>query len=147
MNTQTKTLRSLLERELQRQNDRPTHERVAETIFGFYLDNSEQQKIVLAALKTLQQHTAYGPALKAAKNILSFNVSANPNFSIIRGQARDRRASLQQSALDLASTQPVRLLHLPARNLRLALQAATSAQATALIEAWNALSLYEQTHT
>ncbi len=130
-------LEQQLEREMQRHNN-PT--RAAEGIFALCLDQKIKRN---DALTTLEQIQIFPEALEQIKRFFL----ENETFEILtRERVLARRSSPRASALFCAQNNDLEgLRRLTGQDLQLALKAASILEAKLLIEAWNFLSVYEQT--
>ncbi len=126
-----------LEREFQRHQN-PT--RAAEGLYGLCLDQQFAPKMVLQELEMLK---IYPEAVAATRRLLT----ENENLEILtRERLLARRNTPRASALLLAQQNDLEgLRRLTGKDLQLALRAASVLEAKPIIEAWNALSVYEQT--
>lgn len=139
-------LHTILEEELIREPRDEAVWRAAEGVYGFVLDHPELSLQAIAqSLRWLVDEPHLAEAARAASRVL---LESGGLEADTRDRAQARRGELHPSALELARENDLfSLRRLPARALRFALQAARPAEARALIEAWNAMPLYEQTHT
>ncbi len=139
-------LHTILEQEQAREPREGAAWRGAEGVYGFVLDHPELSLQAIAqSLKWLVDEPQLEQAARVAARVL---LEAGGPESDARDRAQARRGELHPSALELARENDIfSLRRLPARALRFALQAARPSEAGALIEAWNAMPLYEQTHT
>jgi hypothetical protein len=139
-------LHTILEQELTREPESGAAWRAAEGVYGFMLDHPELPLQAIAqSLRWLTDEPNLEDAARIASRVL---LEIDGDAVDARDRTQARRGELHPSALELARDNDVfSLRRLPARALRFALQAAKPNEAKALIEAWNALPLYEQTHT
>lgn len=138
-------LARLIERELAR-GAAHAAERAAEGLYGWTLDHPDVSLDALAnALRTLVDSPRLAAPVRRAARLLA---EPTPEDASLISRAEARRRDPHASPLELARLADTEALRrLPARALRLALQAATPAIAPALIDAWNALPLHEQERT
>jgi hypothetical protein len=119
-----------------RHND-PT--RASEGVYALCMDLQLEPKKVLA---TLRQIEVFPEAVRLTTRLFT----ENETFEVLtRERLLARRAPNHKSTLELAhmgSRESLR--RVSGKNLQLALQAAKPPEAALLIEAWNQLSLYEQ---
>ena len=126
-----------LEREFQRHQN-PT--RAAEGLYGLCLDQQFAPKIVLRELEAIK---VFPEALTAIRRLFSENETLEV---LTRERLLARRNTPRASALLLAQQNDLEgLRRLTGKDLQLALRAASLLEAKLIIEAWNALSVYEQT--
>jgi hypothetical protein len=142
-------LQAILEQELARHtNATIVQARVAESIFGFAVDNPKiEQELILEALALLsdQGREAMRDAVNAAKRIFLENETLEV---LTRERVLERRKPQRASAVQLAKENDLEgLRRIGARALQLGLQAAKPDVAKVLIEAWELLSQYERSHT
>jgi hypothetical protein len=142
-------LQTILEQELARHPDVTiVQARVAESIFGFAVDNPKiEQELILEALALLADlgREALRDAVNAAKRIFLENETLEV---LTRERVLERRKPQRASAIELARENDLEgLRRIGARALQLGLQAAKPDVAKVIIEAWELLSLYERSHT
>ncbi len=139
-------LHTILEQEQEREPESGAAWRGAEGVYGFMLDHPELPLQAIAqSLRWLIDEPQLEYAARVATRVL---LESDGDAVDTRDRAQARRGELHPSALELARENDVfSLRRLPARALRFALQAAKPTEAKVLIEVWNALPLYEQTHT
>jgi aminoglycoside/choline kinase family phosphotransferase len=142
-------LQTILESELARQtNATSVQARVAESIFGFAVDNPKiEQELILEALALLSDlgREALRDAVNAAKRIFFENETLEV---LTRERVLERRKPQRASAIELAKNNDLEgLRRIGARALQLGLQAAKPDVAKVIIEAWELLSQYERSHT
>lgn len=139
-------LHTILEQEQAREPRADAAWRAAEGVYGFVLDHPELS--LQAIVQSLRWLVDEPPLDQAARVVARVLLEFGDLEADARDRAQARRGELHPSALELAHENDVfSLRRLPARALRFALQAAKPSEAKALIEAWNAMPLYEQTHT
>ncbi len=126
----------ILEREYQRHQN-PA--RAAEGLYGLCLDQQFAPKMVQQELLELE---IYPEAVAATRRLLT----ENENLEVLtRERLLARRTTPRASALLLAQQNDLEgLRRLTGKDLQLALRAASVLEAKPIIEAWNALSVYEQ---
>jgi hypothetical protein len=139
-------LHTILEQEQEREPHVEAAWRAAEGVYGFVLDHPELSLQAIAqSLRWLVDEPPLEEAARTAARVL---LESDGQAADTRGRPLARRGELHPSALELARENDLfSLRRLPARALRFALQSAKPSEAKALIEAWNAMPLYEQTHT
>jgi len=135
-----KNLKSLLQNQLEREATHNNPTRASEGVYALCLDLNLESKKVLAALKKLE---VFPEAVRLTVRLLTENETLE---ILTRERLLARRAPNRPSALELArSNNTEGLRRVAGRDLQLALQAAKPLEAGRLIEAWNVLSVYEQT--
>ncbi len=142
-------LQTILEQELARRpNATIVQARVAESIFGFAVDNPKiEQELILEALAVLsdQGRKELQEAVNAAKRIFLENETLE---ILTRERVLERRKPQRASAVQLAREHDLEgLRRIGARALQLGLQAAKPDVAKVIVEAWELLSHYERSHT
>jgi hypothetical protein len=117
--------------------------RAAEGLYGWVLDHPELDlSEVAAAVKVAADLPATAGAARAAARLLA---ESGPREDGVRERASERHGEHHPSALQLARAGDAEgLARLPARALRIGLQAATPPEASHLIAAWNALPVYDR---
>lgn len=119
-------------------HDSPT--RAGEGLFGLCMDLRLEPQKVLGALAQLEVHPA---AILATRRLLTENETLEV---LTRERLLARRSAPKAVALALARAFDTEgLRRVSGKDLQLALRAASVAEAKAIIEAWNALSVFEQT--
>jgi hypothetical protein len=141
--TEPEAIRALLERELAADG---SAERAAEAFYGWLLDHPEAGLPAVAdALRALGSEERFRGVARLAARLLA---EPGPADADLLERVRARRVAVHGSPLELGRRgDAAALRRLPARALRLGLQAATPAEAGPLIEAWAALPLYERERT
>jgi hypothetical protein len=137
-----KDIKTLLLNQLLREAklDNPT--RASEGVYALCLDLNLEPKKVLAALRQLE---VFPEVVRLTVRLFTENETLEV---LTRERLLARRAPNRPSALELARTNNTEALRrVSGRDVQLALQAAKPLEAKLLIEAWNLLSVYEQTRT
>jgi hypothetical protein len=134
-------IKQLLEQQLEREHQRhqdPT--RAAEGLYGLCLDNQFAPKMVLRQLEGIE---IFPQSIAKLQRLFV----ENENLEVLtRERLLARRSTPRASALFLAQQADLEgLRRLPGKDLQLSLRAASVLEAKIIIEAWNALSVYEQT--
>ena len=139
-------IQTIIERELERHPHSTAL--AAESVFAFAVDHPEiPQAVILEAL----EHLGHEPreVLRDSAQAATRLFTENETLEVLtRERVLLRRSPAHKSALALAEAGDTEgLRRLPARALKLGLQALNPAHAKAIIEAWNLLPLYEREHT
>ncbi len=134
--------RRLLQRELGKHSDAT---RAGEGAYAFALDQQLEPTAALGALKQLEGEALFSASSSAAQRLFVENETLEV---LTRERVLMRRETPKESALELARVGNLEALRrVSGRNLQIALQRAQPSAATALIEAWKLLPLYEQERT
>jgi hypothetical protein len=134
-------MKQLLEQQLEREHQRHTNPlRASEGLFALCMDSQFAPKMVLLQLENIE---IYPETIAALKRLFI----ENENLEVLtRERLLARRSSPRADALSLARASDVEgLRRLTGKDLQLGLRAASVLEAKPMIEAWNALSVYEQT--
>ncbi len=134
-------IKQLLIEQLERENSRhqnPT--RAAEGVYALCMDQQLPSKMVLRELETIE---IFPQAIAATRRLFC----ENENLEVLtRERLLARRNTPRPDALSLAREADFEgLRRLTGKDLQLGLRAASVVEAKPMIEAWNALSVYEQT--
>jgi hypothetical protein len=134
-------IKQLLEQQLEREHQRhanPT--RASEGLYALCMDNQFAPKMVLRELETI---SIYPETIAATQRLFL----ENENLEVLtRERLLARRSFPRADALSLARAADLEgLRRLTGKDLQLGLRAASVLEAKPMIEAWNALSVYEQT--
>ena len=134
-------IKQLLEQQLECEHQRHANPaRAAEGLYALCLDKQLPPKMVLAELGRIE---IYAETLTLVRRLFL----ENENLEILtRERLLARRSFPRADALSLARASDLEgLRRLTGKDLQLGLRAASVLEAKPLIEAWNALSVYEQT--
>jgi hypothetical protein len=135
-----KNLQSLLQNQFEREAIHNNPTRASEGVYALCLDLNLESKKVLTELQKLE---FFPEAVRLTVRLFTENETLEV---LTRERLLARRAPNRPSALELArSNNTEGLRRVAGRDLQLALQAAKPLEAGLLIEAWNLLSIYEQT--
>jgi hypothetical protein len=134
-----KDIQGLLQNQLLREAKHNSATRASEGVYALCMDLQLDPKKVLVALHQLK---VFPEVVRLTVRLFT----ENEMFEVLtRERLLARRVPNHQSALELAQVgNREALRRVSGRDLQLALQAAKPPEAVLLIEAWNKLSLYEQ---
>lgn len=135
------TIKQLLEQQLEREHQRHANPiRAAEGLYALCMDNQLPSKMVLVELENIK---IYPETIVATQRLFL----ENENLEVLtRERLLARRSHPRADALSLARAADLEgLRRLTGKDLQLGLRAASVLEAKPMIEAWNALSVYEQT--